>query len=51
MAWGTLELIYSQTLEFLLTMREKKGKKRKILICDKVNYRMFHQFGVCGAFA
>ena len=29
----------------------KKGKKRKILICDKVNYRMFHQFGVCGAFA
>ena len=29
----------------------KKGKKRKILTCDKVNYRMRHQFGVCGAFA
>ena len=28
-----------------------KGKKRKILTCDKVNYRMRHQFGVCGAFA
>ena len=30
---------------------EKKGKERKILTCDKVNYRMLHQFGVCGAFA
>ena len=29
----------------------KKGKERKILTCDKVNYRMRHQFGVCGAFA
>ena len=29
----------------------KKGKKRKILTCDKVNYRTRHQFGVCGAFA
>ena len=29
----------------------KKGKKRKILTCDKVNHRMCHQFGVCGAFA
>ena len=29
----------------------KKGKKRKILTCDKVNYRMWHQFGVCVAFA
>ena len=29
----------------------KKGKEHKILTCDKVNYRMRHQFGVCGAFA
>ena len=29
----------------------KKGKERKILTCDKVNYRMRHQFGVCGAFS
>ena len=29
----------------------KKVKERKILTCDKVNYRMRHQFGVCGAFA
>ena len=29
----------------------KKEKKRKILTCNKVNYRMRHQFGVCGAFA
>ena len=29
----------------------KKGKERKILTYDKVNYRMRHQFGVCGAFS
>ena len=29
----------------------EKGKKRETLTCDKVNYRMRHQFGVCGAFA
>ena len=29
----------------------KKGKKRKILTCDKVNHRMCHQFGVYGSFA
>ena len=51
MAWGTLEFKYSQILEFILTMRGKKGKERKILTCDKVNYRMRHQFGVCGDFA
>ena len=29
----------------------KKGKERKILTHDKVNYRMCHQFRICGAFA
>ena len=29
----------------------KKGKERKRLTCDKVNYRMGHQFGLCEAFA
>ena len=29
----------------------EKGKKRETLTCDKVNYRMRHQFGVCGASA
>ena len=30
---------------------DKKGKECKILTRDKVNYRMRHQFGICGAFA
>ena len=38
-------------IEIFTDMRGKKGKKRRILTCDKVNYRMRHQFGVCGAFA
>ena len=29
---------------------DKKGKECKILTRDKVNYRMGHQFGICGAF-
>ena len=29
----------------------KQGKERKKLTCDKVNYKMRHQFGACGAFA
>jgi len=50
MTRGTLELKYSQILEFLPTMLEKE-KERKRLTCDEVKCRMGNQFEVCGAFA